>query len=560
MDSRQEPAPEHANGHAVPSTVEPGQVELKADACIEKSPEDPGDDAGIPLKTKALPGVNAVAREVPVRVTGAKAGSASEERDLFSELTTTVLVFEKGAVIRLTAAVTHGQLLFLSNEESKREVVTQVIRKRTHRPTECYVELEFTDPAPSFWGTQFSAATALLPKDAKLIAADEMISSSETTEDELDEAAPPPSAADVEALKKEVEALRRQLNVLQTQAEPAQAEPGATVPNPPPVSPADTRGSQPQKADAPSYQSEKAPWTELSADVAPMEGEPKPAPVNSLDEKLKDLLPKPAPPAPALDFHVPVPKRSRSLRARGQFTPGFRSGMLRLVTLSFVLAALIGFAWYERWFPWMHQSTKVSSFAGGVTTKVATETTTPGPASLATQPTKSVTGVSDPLGAKGATPGSSTETPVELATGHENGSSAYEVIEKPTAREKIKPAASTEKISPVRSVPIKESPAKTVAVVPGLPSNARFVPPKLVQSQRAVASLEDLHDFETGSVVIDAIIDTTGNVTSPTVLSGPPSLRRPALEALKYYKYVPAVQNGQPVAAHVSIKIQFHFE
>jgi len=560
VDSGQEHAPAHGNepSSSVPSPGEPSQVELKAEAAPEKPLEDPGDDAGIPVKTKPLPAVNAIAREVPVRVTGAKAGSASEERDLFSELTTTVLVFEKGGVIRLTAAVTHGQLLFLSNEESKREVVTQVIRKRTHRPTECYVELEFTEPAPEFWGTQFSAATALLPKDAKLIAAAEMISSSETTEDELEEAAPPPSAADVEALKKEVEALRRQLNVLQTQTEPAQAEPAATVPNPPPVSPADTRASQPPKADVPSYQSERAPWTELSADVAPMEGEPKPAPVNSLDQKLKDLLPKPA--QPPLDFHVPVPKRSRSFRARGQFTPGFRSGMLRLVTLSFVLAALIGFVWYERWFPWMHQSTKVSSFAGGVTTKVATETTTPGPASLATQPTKSVTGVSDPLGAKGATPGSSTETPAELATGHENGSSAYEVIEKPTAREKIKPAASTEKISPGRSVPVKESPAKTVAAVPALPPNSRFVPPKLVQSQRAVASLEDLHDFETGSVVIGAIIDTTGNVTSPTVLSGPPSLRRPALEALKYYKYVPAVQNGQPVAAHVSIKIQFHFE
>lgn len=562
VDSRQEHAPEHSNeqGSSAPPSREPSQVELKAEAAPEKSLEDPGDDPGVPVKTKPLPGVNAIAREVPVRVTGAKAGSASEERDLFSELTTTVLVFEKGGVIRLTAAVTPGQLLFLSNEESKREVVTQVVRKRTHRPTECYVELEFTEPAPGFWGTEFSAATALLPKDAKLIAATEMISSSETTEDELDEGAPPPSAADVEALKKEVEALRRQLNVLQTQTEPAQVEPAATLPNPPPVSPVDTGVSPPPKADAPSYQSERAPWTELSADVAPMEGEPKSASVHSLDQRLKDLMPKPA--QPALDFHVPVPKRSRSFRARGQFTPGFRSGMLRLVTLSIVLAALIGFVWYKRWFPWMHQSTKfsVSSFAGGVTTKVATEPTTPGSASLATQPTKPVTGVSEPLGGKGATPGSLTETPAEVATGNENGSSAYEVIEKPAAREKIGRAASTERISPVRSVPIKESPAKAVAVVPALPSNARYVPPKLVQSQRAVASLEDLHDFETGSVVIDAIIDTTGNVTSPKVLSGPPSLRRPALEALKYYKYVPAVQSGQPVAAHVSIKIQFHFE
>jgi outer membrane biosynthesis protein TonB len=45
-----------------------------------------------------------------------------------------------------------------------------------------------------------------------------------------------------------------------------------------------------------------------------------------------------------------------------------------------------------------------------------------------------------------------------------------------------------------------------------------------------------------------------------TVLSGPPSLRRPALQAIKNYKYEPATQNGHAIAAHVTVKIQFHFE
>lgn len=544
---------EHADAHSssAPPAGEQSQLELKVEASPE-SPEDPG-HADVPFKTKPLPRVNAIAREVPVRVTGAKAGSASEERDLFSELTTTVLVFEKGGVIRLTAAVSPGQLLFLSNEESKREVVTQVIRKRTHRPTECYVELEFTEPAARFWGTEFSAAAALLPKDAKLISAAEMISSSETTEDELDEAAQPPSAAEVEALKREVEALRRQINVLQTSGEPVPPESALTVSSPTPAPPVDSDTPQPE---APSYKTEKTSWMELSADVSPVEGEAKPAPVYAPEQ---DTLPK-----PALDFHVPVPKRGRSFRARGQFTPGFRTGMLRLAILIGVLAGLIVFVWYKRWFPWMHESTKfsVSTWAGGVTTKVAApETSTAGSVS-STEATKANTATSETLPAKGpaSVTSASIGTPTGAATGHEKEMAPYEVVEKPAAREKIRPAASTEKISPVRSAPNKESPAKTVAVVQGLPSNARFVPPKLVQSQRAVASLDDLHDFETGSVVIDAVIDTAGNVTSPTVLSGPPSLRRPALEALKNYKYVPAVENGQPIAAHVSIKIQFHFE
>jgi protein TonB len=44
------------------------------------------------------------------------------------------------------------------------------------------------------------------------------------------------------------------------------------------------------------------------------------------------------------------------------------------------------------------------------------------------------------------------------------------------------------------------------------------------------------------------------------VLSGPPSLRAAAVEALKQYRYEPATRNGQPVPAHVTVTIHFRFE
>ncbi len=539
------PIAKDERGPAPPDEAHP--IDVKASDSPEPSPAEPEEDEAAPLRTKPLPKVNAIAREVPVKVTGAKAGIASEERDLFAESTTTVLVFEKGGVIRLTAAVTPGQLLFLSNEESKREVVTQVIRKRAYRPTECYVELEFTEPAPGFWGTEFSAATALLPKDEKLIAAAELISSLETTEDELDEATPPPSAEQVEALRREVEALRTQINLLQGQTPPAQMESPGAVSNPPPVPPVDV---PPPQTEAATYQSEKAPWTELSADVTPGEGEQKPQRAYTPHQDL--------PAKPALVFRKSMLPPKRSFRARGQFTPGFRAGMLRLAVLSAVLAASIGFVWHKRWFPWMHQSIKfsVSSFAGGVTTKVTPPgTSSPGSVSTATQPAKANSGTSEPLSVKSATPatGSASVTSAELASGSENGSSAYEVVAKSSTKEISKREASVA----ARPSPVRPLPAKLVTPVP---ASGTIVPPKLIKSERAVASLEDLRDFETGAVVIDAIVDTDGNVTSPTVLSGPPSLRRPALEAVKYYRYQPATQNGRPVATHVTLKIQFHFE
>lgn len=544
QDDRNQP------GSSAPSADGPSSNVLGANDSPEIAPEDPGEDATPPLKTKPLSKVNAVAREIPVKVTGARAGGASEERDLFAESTTTVLVLEKGAILRLTAAVTPRQLLFLTNEESKREVVTQVIRKRVHRPTECYVELEFTEPVPGFWGLEFSAATALLPKDAKVIAAAELISSAETTEDELEEAAPPPSAAEVEALKREVEALRSQLNLLQTQPEPAKNESADTIPYAPPAEPAEAPA--PPQAEPPRYESEKVAWAEITADAFPEESVPKPVRTSTPDPV---ALQK-----PALVFRKSLPPRKRSFRARGQFTPGFRAGMLRLAILSSILAALVGTAWYKGWLPGIHQPKKisVSSLPGGVTTPVAAPPL-PSSVSLGAAPPKTSSGNNPSIPVKAASPGTGLpgENSAEASDTEKgiNSSPHIVAVEKPVKRERGEPPASIKKAAPVNA-----SPTKVSNPVPTSGLNSFDIPPKLIRSEKAIASLNDLRDFETGDVLIDAVIDNAGNVTSMRVLQGPPSLRWPALQALKNYKYEPALENGRPVPAHVTVKIKFHFE
>ena len=546
---------QEAKNEQVSSPEGSGPIELNTSSGPpDPTYAEPNEHADIPLKTKPLPKVNAVAREIRVRVTGARAGSASGagERELFSESTATVLVFEKGGVIGLTAAVTPGQLLFLTNEESKREVVAQVIRKRAHRPTGCFAELEFTEPASGFWGIEFSAATPLLPKDSKEIEAFELVASAEMTADELEGAVPAANAEEVQVLRKEVEALRSQLDRLQAGTEPGANESTGAIRGVPAVPSEDTREPL---AEAVSYQTEKVQWAELAADVSPTQSEPRPSHKSVPRQNL--------PPQPAPDFHIPVPRPKRSFRARGQFTPGFRTAMFRLAILSCVLAALIDVAWYKHWFPWMHKQTKfsVATWAGGVTTKVAMpEATTPSPVSAAETSSGNAPGVTveetpPHLGLSSKSPGGRAVRNEKRIT----ATAPIEAIDKPPVRERNKRPGSTAMGSPVRSSTTKESTAKAVAPVPTVPSST-VLPPKLIKSERAVASLEDLRDFETGSVVIDAIIGTAGNVTSPTVLSGPPSLREPALEALKYYRYEPARQNGRPVPAHVSIKIQFHFE
>src|SRR5262245_29630527 len=92
-----------------------------------------------------------VAMEIPVTVNGASTVAGSDKRQPFSETTQTVLVFGSGAVIRLAAAVGPGQLLFVTNEKSKQEVVCQVVKAKQNS-TGGYVELKFTEATVDFWG------------------------------------------------------------------------------------------------------------------------------------------------------------------------------------------------------------------------------------------------------------------------------------------------------------------------------------------------------------------------------------------------------------------------
>src|SRR5215475_2364444 len=99
--------------------------------------------------------VQPVALEIAVTVNGARTVDGSEKREPFSETTQTVLVFGNGAVIRLNSSVAPGQLLFLTNEKTKKEVVCQVVKSKNYRSVSGYVELEFTEPAVGFWGMRF---------------------------------------------------------------------------------------------------------------------------------------------------------------------------------------------------------------------------------------------------------------------------------------------------------------------------------------------------------------------------------------------------------------------
>jgi len=122
---------------------------------LPNSPENPERSSGAASAGQQISSAQPVTLEVPITVNGARTMEGSDQREPFSETTSTVLVLATGAVIRLSSSVAPGQLLFLTNEKTRKEVVCQVVKSKNYRSASGYVELEFTEPVLGFWGMRF---------------------------------------------------------------------------------------------------------------------------------------------------------------------------------------------------------------------------------------------------------------------------------------------------------------------------------------------------------------------------------------------------------------------
>jgi outer membrane biosynthesis protein TonB len=63
--------------------------------------------------------------------------------------------------------------------------------------------------------------------------------------------------------------------------------------------------------------------------------------------------------------------------------------------------------------------------------------------------------------------------------------------------------------------------------------------------------------FVTGTVVLHAVIDFDGTVTKLEFVSGPALLTKPAMDAVKQWRYRPTTLNGQPVQVDTTINVVF---
>lgn len=233
-----------------------------------------------------------VALEIPVSVNGARTVEGSDKREPFSETTKTVLVFGNGAVIRLGSPVAAGQLLFLTNEKTKKEVVCQVVKSKNYKSVSGYVELEFTESVVGFWGMRF-------PSDR--IAAPAPVSASAPSVLPAAKSTPVVSAAIASPRISEVRLVQTQAPQVQAPQVHAEVKPVAPQPRPAEVSVALPPAPKPQ---SPSVQSIPAP-------VTPVAKKPEAPAGSSLASSLASLLGAPELPPAAVSSKPPAPPLQR---------------------------------------------------------------------------------------------------------------------------------------------------------------------------------------------------------------------------------------------------------
>ena len=471
--------------------------------------------------TAARPNPTAV--EIPVNTSGTRPKSGGTERELFSEDTETVLTFEDGAVIRLLATVTPGQLIFLTNLVTKQEVVCEVLRKRLLRPAGCYVELRFTERKKGFW--DLPAGVAAQPTAKGPQAGD-------------------PSKKSLGSLVAEVQ----ELLAKKPAPEGTNSVGGVGV-----------HGLQ--KSDT-----EAASANRAAAATTPADQEGEAARVEG-DEASEDLLPK-----PELDFSqlptVPTVRRHNpSLLHKPIPVVGATTRKLAWALLAVVLVGLG--ARYGHWI-----SFRSPSKAEALQPIGQRESTTPAQSAQAGR--KDAATQSKGAESSGATRNGTAATATPAAGGPAEGSAAAEKersenagsqnAEQPPGRMNRSPLEAAKEQPRANAEGARSGKSQTSATVQAkVPKDAEIaaegplMPAKLLKSVNPVYPADAMRNFITGDVKAEVEVGPTGHVGEVKVLSGPTSLREAAVDAVKRYEFSPATRGGKAMASKVIVTVKFWF-
>jgi len=127
----------------------------------------PGEIAGSKSKPAVTDSLEneAIGLEVEVRIHGSQVAAVvldtTEHVEPFEEDTSTMIVFPRGAVVKLRARVRSGHAVVLTHLATKQTALCRIVQVNSAPNIVNYVKLEFVQPAPGFWGVHFPSDGAV---------------------------------------------------------------------------------------------------------------------------------------------------------------------------------------------------------------------------------------------------------------------------------------------------------------------------------------------------------------------------------------------------------------
>jgi periplasmic protein TonB len=495
--------------------------------------------------------ISAAGAEIPVTIHASRYSAASKgggKLPPVHEETRTVIILPQGAVVRLSAPVTPGELVVLTNNNTGADVICRVTNVKAQPGIQSYVHLEFTQRALDFWeesSTPGGRATSR-PKPG-MTSAPPSVTSTPTAgrtpvaPPQVERPMPAMSAADLKPVASALPvtaladapigdpmaSLAKSLGA-QSQQGPEAAPAPATTPSHPRLAPVHGSRLQPFEASfTPKRNTSTIILFAIAAVVLLVVGavagaillrrdNGSTAVATQFSDPPAAVAPAPVPPAPSLAVSKPdAPSASTSAKAN---PPEPASPLPKNTALEFPVS----------------QPLVAPAATEAPKAEVPAKTDPLGP--RVTRPAINVGKISAPKVKKTAQLNSSEPPPILPPDAALPG-----VISEAASN----PAAHASPLLPAPAVP---APIKGGQLQqPKLLSSVAAAYPPLARSQRVQ-----------GDVVIDALIDATGKVAETKVISGNSLLQKAAIDSLRQWKYQPAILNGQPIPVHLNVTIVFH--
>lgn len=552
---------------------------------------------------------DAVSLDVPLKVHGSRVTEVvrgiTPHSEPFEEQTATMIVFPQGGVVRMSTPVTTGQMVVITNLKSGSDAICRVVKIRACPPSQSFVELEFTNRQPGYWGVHFGGEAT---QPAKAVAPPPpVVREARVAEPDQSAHRPAPEIPRAPAVAQETPAERAAQPGKthtsfvgigsQEEVQPAASGTGDKIKATRTAAPVETFSMSELRGDS------RVPpaVSTLGAGVPGEMTEVSEASQERLQEKPAATFEKFAASASQAGAHA-APERAFGARFdSGAFAAGEQAGGIRKVSghnglllvggVAALLMIAVGGAFYFHLLPGEHAAARPAPAPPAASLAMTKPDATVNRDSISPDPEQPTrTAVSNPV-APAAAPGVSRNSvraldaappkvgkttlaeqplPDEPPAGPKASAVIPDISSAVSAHPVAAPRAASQDADSAPSVDSGEASSDLEQIgsssaalpPPAAPLERVRVggdvrPPRIVSSPPPVYPEMAKDAGVQGRVVIEASVDEHGKVVGTKVISGPAMLRQAAAAALREWKYQPATLDGKPVPVQITVTLNF---